>query len=297
VQSTDPIARANPPVPAPGWYADPWQVAPARWWDGLNWTGYTRRAPVAPFLAPPGAAAAAPAAVARDDIKGGGTAILGYVGALALSLVFQMVGVALGVHPLTAPSLVLGVLGLWTGLFMAAYIVSHRRPGGSLTDLGLHFPTHSEIGLGIGIGFAGFIVAIQVAAALRALFPDNGGSLLVAAKPDLAYVFTFALVACVGAPIFEEMFFRGVVQPLMMNNLGLVYGIVAQAMLFAGAHFQLGMTFNQAAVKCGTILVLGLFLGWLRVRTGRLGAGMVAHATNNTISIALLLLALTSQVR
>jgi membrane protease YdiL (CAAX protease family) len=118
----------------------------------------------------------------------------------------------------------------------------------------------------------------------------------VTAKPDLALVYTWGLLACVGAPIIEELFFRGVVQPVMMNNLGVNYGIVAQAMLFAGAHFVLGMTFNQAAVRCGTILVLGLFLGWLRVRTGRLGAGMVAHATNNTIVMVITLLALTSHV-
>ena len=30
-------------------------------------------------------------------------------------------------------------------------------------------------------------------------------------------------------------------------------------------------------------MVLGLFHGWLRVKTGRLGAGMVAHTTYNII--------------
>jgi membrane protease YdiL (CAAX protease family) len=79
-----------------------------------------------------------------------------------------------------------------------------------------------------------------------------------------------------------------------MNNLGVGYGIVAQAMLFGGAHFVLGMTFNQAAVRCGTIVVIGLFLGWLRVKTGRLGAGIVAHATYNTIVTLVMLIALTS---
>jgi CAAX protease family protein len=315
VHSTDPIARTNPPAPVPGWYPDPWQAAPARWWDGMTWTGFTQPLAAVPVagsgaavatawdrpvpgwegVSPARSAAALPAA--RDDITGGWTAILGYLGALGLSLLFQQVASAFGVRELTAPSVVFGILGLWTGLWMTAYIVSHRRPGGSITDLGLRFPTKSEVGLGIAIGFTGLVLATQVAAGLRALFPDDGGShLFVTAKPDLALVYTVGVVACVGAPIIEELFFRGVVQPVLMNNLGVGYGIVAQAMLFAGAHFVLGMTFNEAAVRCGTIMVLGLFLGWLRVKTGRLGAGIVAHATNNIIVTLVTLLALTSHV-
>jgi membrane protease YdiL (CAAX protease family) len=267
----------------------------------MAWTGFTQGAPAAapPALqqwAPAGAAPALP--VARDGITGGWTAILGFCGATGLSLLFQQVAVAFGVRTLTAPSVVFGMLGLWTGLWMTAYIVSHRRPGGSIKDLGFRFPTGSEIGLGIGVGFTGLVIATQVAAALRALFPDDGGSnLFVTAKPNLALIFTVGLLACVGAPIIEELFFRGVVQPVLMNNLGVGYGIVAQAMLFAGAHFVLGMTFNEAVVRCGTIMVLGTMLGWLRVRTGRLGAGIVAHATYNVIVTLVTLATLTSHVR
>jgi membrane protease YdiL (CAAX protease family) len=63
-------------------------------------------------------------------------------------------------------------------------------------------------------------------------------------------------------------------------------------MLFGLAHFELGMTLNEAAVRCGTVMVLGLFNGWLRAQTGRLGAGMVAHATYNTIVTVITLIAL-----
>jgi membrane protease YdiL (CAAX protease family) len=302
VQWTEPIAAPSAPAPPAGWYPDPWRVAPARWWDGMTWTGFTQPAPIPPpvpiataWTTPMPVAAALP--VARDDITGGWTAVLGFFGAMALSLLFQQVAIAFGVRELSAPSVVIGMLGLWTGLWMTAYIVSHGRPGGSIRDLGLRFPTKSEIGLGIGIGIAGLVIATQVSAALRALFPDDGGSnLFVTAKPSLALVCTVGVLACVGAPIMEELFFRGVVQPVLMNNLGVGYGIVAQAMLFAGAHFVLGMTFNQAAVRCGTILVIGLLLGWLRVKTGRLGAGIVAHATYNTIVTLITLIALTSHV-
>ena len=318
MHSTDPLPRPSAPAPAPGWYPDPWQAAPARWWDGLAWTGFTQAA-AAPVAAVPASPAdsvvpqgwdrrlhqyepatpirAATLPAAREDITGGWTAVLGYFGATGLSLLFQLVGVALGLRELTAPNFALGMAGLWTGLWMTAYIVSHQRPGGSIRDLGLRLPTKSEVRLGIGFGILGLVLAAQVAAGLRALFPDDAGSnLFVMAKPSLAFVLTYGLMACVGAPIIEELFFRGVVQPVMMNNLGVGFGIIAQAMLFAGAHYVHGMTFNEAAVRCGTIMVLGLFLGWLRVKTGRLGAGMVAHATNNIIVTVVTLLALTSHV-
>ncbi len=96
-------------------------------------------------------------------------------------------------------------------------------------------------------------------------------------------MFAFGLLACVGAPIVEELFFRGLVQSVLTHHLGTTPAIVVQAMLFGLAHFELGMTFNQAAVRCGTVMVLGLVNGCLRANTGRLGTGMVAHATYNSI--------------
>lgn len=46
-----PAPPPRPPVPPrsvpqqrpPGWYPDPWRQAPARWWDGRQWTQHVRR--------------------------------------------------------------------------------------------------------------------------------------------------------------------------------------------------------------------------------------------------------------
>ncbi len=118
----------------------------------------------------------------------------------------------------------------------------------------------------------------------------------MSSRPSYALVCVVGLLACVGAPIVEELFFRGLVQSVMTRRLGTSPAIVLQAMLFGLAHFELGMTFNQAAVRCGTVMVLGLFNGWLRVQSGRLGAGMVAHATYNVIVTLITFGALTGFV-
>jgi hypothetical protein len=39
-------AYAGRPLPAPGWYDDPWDATRIRWWDGEQWTGYAAPHPV-----------------------------------------------------------------------------------------------------------------------------------------------------------------------------------------------------------------------------------------------------------
>ncbi len=236
--------------------------------------------------------------VARDDIRGGGMAILGFVGALALSLIGAQLSVFGGARALTVPNLVFGQFGLWTGLCMTAYIATHRHPGGTLADLGLRPPTRSEVGIGVAAGFAGIMAATRVESVLRSAFPDNGSShLFVSGVPSYSLVLVVGLLACVGAPIVEELFFRGLVQTVLMRHLGTSPAIIVQAVLFGLAHFQLGMTFDQAAVRCGTVMVLGLINGCLRVNTGRLSAGIVAHATYNTIVTLISLVAISGMLR
>jgi membrane protease YdiL (CAAX protease family) len=297
VQQTEPQAA----VPPPGWYADPWRTAPYRWWDGQAWTAHVSAATASAGASYGSAAYAAPRNTtsslpkARDDIHGGWIALLGFAGALALSLIFALAAIAAGAEKNTVPVMIAGQAGLWSGLWMAAYIVTHRREGGSLRDIGLRAPKGAEIGMGIGIALAAIYVEGHVIALLRSLLPpDNQGvrSSLFVSQPSVAALVVTALIACVGAPYFEEIFFRGVVQSVLMRRFGILPAVVIQAVLFGCAHYQLGMTANQAAVRIVGITIVGLFLGWLRAHTGRLGAGMVAHATNNIIVVTITYVAL-----
>ena len=66
--------------------------------------------------------------------------------------------------------------------------------------------------------------------------PTNG------IQPSVGAAIVLVLIVCVGAPFFEELFFRGVVQGALTCRWGARVAIVAQAFAFALVHYRIGMT-------------------------------------------------------
>jgi uncharacterized protein len=118
------------------------------------------------------------------------------------------------------------------------------------------------------------------------LVGDPGGSnplldLVLQARDPWALA-GFAFTAVVLAPLFEETLFRGVLLPVLGARWGVGAGLLASALTFALAHLSLG--------ELAPLLVLGLGLGWLRLRTGRLAPCVLMHAFWNGLTFANLLL-------
>ena len=82
---------------------------------------------------------------------------------------------------------------------------------------------------------------------------------------------------CAAAPLAEELAFRGAVQGLL-QPLGPRAAVWVQAALFAAQH--------GGAAGMAYALVLGLALGALRQRTGRVWPGWVLHTLNNLLVFA-----------
>ena len=288
--------RSGPPVlslPPAGWYTDPWQLQPWRWWDGTQWTGYagatwgptaTSSRPWFPRRRPPDT---------EGGVRGGGIAILGFVAAFVLAQLFGLVAVALGLGRHTTSFLLVSEIGLWTGLLGACVVAVRRHGTGSLRDLGLTRPRWRDLGIGAVGGLVGRIAAIIAVIPLVPLLRNAK----VTRSPGLdtsdlhshalAVVIVVAIVV-VGAPIVEELFFRGLVQGALTRRFGAFIAIWVQAACFASAHYQYTMTAAQVLVTIVSIFVVGLMLGILRWRYQRLTPGMFAHATFNALAIALL---------
>jgi len=86
-----------------------------------------------------------------------------------------------------------------------------------------------------------------------------------------------------GAPIAEEIFFRGYVFGVFKRSGFIATGIIISAAMFAMAHFS--DIYNIPA-----IFVFGVTMAWVYHRTGSLAASMTAHAINNCFAILLLVL-------
>jgi len=86
----------------------------------------------------------------------------------------------------------------------------------------------------------------------------------------------FAITATLLAPLFEETLFRGVLLPVVGAQLGGAMAVLVSAAVFAMAHLSLN--------ELTPLFVLGLGLGWLRWRTGRLACSVLMHALWNGLT-------------
>lgn len=257
-------------LPPPGWYTDPGGQTEYRWWDGYRWTAQTA-----------GSAQPTPPVPRRIPARAAWWGLAGAGVGLVLSTFLQLVaGVAFPGSD--AAALLLGEVGLWLGLGGTCVLVSRAYGSGRLSeDFGLRFDRSD-----IPVGLITSIVLLIVAGVIGGLFAHSslqGSNTGIISRQDgnTVGVVIVALVAAVGAPIFEELFFRGFLRLSLATRYG-ASALWAQAVLFGVAHYQFGLGWQNLSVMAA-ITGLGLVLGYVAQRTGRLAAGMIAHGTFNLL--------------
>jgi len=84
--------------------------------------------------------------------------------------------------------------------------------------------------------------------------------------------------------IFEEIFFRGVLQNLFSRWWKMpVLAIIVTSVLFSAIHFSYLGFLSRAA--------LGFILGWMFYRTGNIWLNIIAHGANNAVALTALYIA------
>lgn len=147
-------------------------------------------------------------------------------------------------------------------------------------------------------GGAGFVVAapvlmgvsvagVLVVTWLRGRAPDpiaHGALREIVFSPD-PWKWALAAAAVLGAPLVEEVVYRGCVQTAAVKALGGRWrGIVLTSVLFALVH--MGGQASVPAHALVTLGVLGLALGVVYERSGGLAAPVAMHALFNAANVA-----------
>jgi hypothetical protein len=287
------IARMNGATPtavtavAPGWYPDPLREAQWRWWDGAQWTAH-----VGPAIGSSDRGWFPPRGNREHGARGGGLALAGFVGGQLLALAVVLLAIALGASSRSVVTLLLGEFALWSGLFTACKLAVDRHGSGALRELDLLRPRLGDLGIGSLAALVGRVATLIIAVIVVQLFSFENfardTSVTNPAGVSILGAIVVSLVVVVGAPFFEELFFRGLVQGVLTRRYGARRAIAFQAVAFGLVHYQIGMTVGQTVLTFSMIMPVGFLLGCLRWRYQRLGPGMAAHALFNAMAVAIM---------
>lgn len=185
----------------------------------------------------------------------------------------------------------LGLAVLQQALFALAGCAGRLRRKSTL-------PGKNMFGWGISAGFGIYVVnritgmlSQRIATELlglemvKTLLQREGGSagmLLNSNKPLI--FFGIVLLLILGAPLGEELFFRGLLLNLWRERYGTKKAIFFSALTFALLHFYL--------LQFIPVLIAGILLGLLYAHTKNIMVPIIAHSTVNSLVLLTWLLGL-----
>ena len=173
-------------------------------------------------------------------------------------------------------------LPLWFGLGAIPIWFAVKRGRGVVADLGLRMRSIDiPIGLAIGV-FCQLVMVPVIYLVLSKIIGVKDVSaaarqLTDRASSPISIILLFLIVG-IGAPIAEEIYFRGMAQGIFGRRLSPLWAILAAAAFFAATHLQ--------PLQFPALLAFGIVLGVMRWRSGRLGPSIWAHLGFNVVAAA-----------
>jgi uncharacterized protein len=112
----------------------------------------------------------------------------------------------------------------------------------------------------------------------------------ILAQSKVAPLTTYAtlLASVIVAPFCEEVFFRSFVFMGLFRSMSLVTAIIFSALIFAVAHADVG--------SFAVLLIIGIFLAFLRWRTHSVWPGICLHLLNNFLGVLQIVLVMQGKV-
>ncbi|MEN9506047.1 MAG: hypothetical protein RI958_1973 [Actinomycetota bacterium] len=179
----------------------------------------------------------------------------------------------------------LGALALWIPIVVGLLQVSARFGSGDVRrDLGLRFRPVDLIGVPVGV-LTQLVLVRLIYWPLQSIWPGTFSSpQLEESARDLyesaqgAWLVVLVLMVVVGAPLIEELLYRGLLQGAFVRRVDDVLAVVVVSAWFAVIHFR--------PVEYPGLFAIGLVLGVCALVTRRLGMSVLAHVAFNATGLA-----------
>lgn len=220
----------------------------------------------------------------------GATLALTVGAALALGLVARGAVAALGLEvgqSLVSPALYLVGVGIYLAAVAGVYLFAARRAGWAALGLrAAPWPNFALVAPLFVLEVLALALVNSLVGALAGGFENpqvdaiTGGRAISPAELAMLLVLVAGLV-----PLAEELFFRGMVYPLMRRRLGAPAAVALNAAFFAAAHF--------IPLLIPGLFVVGLLLAYLRERSGSIWPGVCLHALQNSLAMVSIAVALS----
>lgn len=219
-----------------------------------------------------------------------GDAVVGFVlsilgAAVTLSVVLAVTGDDADDLSLGATNI--AQIGLWVPLLGVPIWAAWRKGNGIVRDFGLKVKDW-DLPLGGVSGVATQLILLPLLYIPIFVLTNADSDDLSEVAKDLSDkadngfgIAMLIILTGIGAPICEEIFYRGLLLRSLERRFGQVVAVVASGLIFGLVHLNVLSTPGLA--------LFGMVLAVLAIKTGRLGAPIAAHMAFNLIAVATLL--------
>ena len=184
------------------------------------------------------------------------------------------------------PTLFAAVAATWIAYLAGMWVASRRDGTGDVVeDYAIRFRAVDLLGVPIG-ALAQLVLVPLLYLPLRGLWPDTFSDDRLSETAEKlvdrasgATMVLLVLMVCVGAPIVEELVYRGLLQRSFAARFDHVLAWIAASAWFAVIHFR--------PIEYPGLFVFGLVAGACLLVTGRLGMPIATHVAFNVTGLLL----------
>lgn len=205
------------------------------------------------------------------------------VGTLIIAVALALTAISVSAaNALTVLSLQVMMAGwaIWT---------ARRKGNGPFVDFGVRLVGLMDFISAVVLGFSLLMIGSVVAGFalwLLGMQPADQATntgIVTDAESSL-WKWVMIVLVVFGAPIAEELFFRGLLLGALRRRFGSVVAVLGSALAFTSVHYG-GGPLDESIMLFSVVGVIGVVLGGYVIRTGRVLPTIIAHSVFNALVV------------